>query len=632
MCGIAGIVAQTAIAPGALPAMLAPIRHRGPDGEGAWFNAERTVAFGHRRLAVIDPTPDGAQPMADPTGSAVITFNGEIYNYLEIAERLRAEGVALRTRCDTEVLLAAYMRWGEACLGALNGMFAFAIYDARKGTVFCARDRFGEKPFLFHRGPGFFAFASEYKSLLCLAGIDLSLDEARLIRFLHAPRQGLDDGRPTLFRAIEQLLPGEQAVLDVDTLELAVSRYWDVVPDAEAAALSDAAAAERFRALLTDSVRLRLRSDVPVGSCLSGGLDSSAIVCLSRRLLGDDRPYNVFTGRFPGTAADEWGYARQVIAETGTTSHVTEPTAAGFLQDIDAFVWLNELPVGSASQYAQWCVFRAARENGVTVLLDGQGADELLGGYEQYFASYLAALEPKERADEARAIRARYPLALDDASAALKRRLPQGVRRGLARMTGKGSDPSFGLTADAAARLRRCAGRPADPRFGPLGAALYEDSFHAHLPTLLRYGDRNSMAHSREVRLPFCDHRIAELVLSLPPRLLMGDAQTKRLLRRSMEGILPDAIRTRWNKQGFLPPQDDWLGGSLRPLLHEIIDSRRFAERGYWNVPWWRRCLERFEAGERHLASTLWRPLMAETWHTRFLDRIAALPKSPVSA
>lgn len=628
MCGIAGILARRAVRPEAIDVMLTQMAHRGPDGEGAWFSDDGTIAIGHRRLAVIDPTPAGAQPMADPTGQYVLTFNGEIYNYLEIAERLRAEGVSLRSQCDTEVLLAAYMAWGEACLQEFNGMFAFALYDARRNILFCARDRFGEKPFLYHRSPDLFAFASEYKALLSLEGIRSSLEQPHLMRFLHMPRQGLDDETQTVFSDIQQLLPGEQAVLHLDTMEFHVSRYWDVTPDPEIARLGEDDAVARFRDLLSDSIKLRLRSDVPVGSCLSGGLDSGSIVCLSRQQLGDHAPYHVFTGRFPGTNADEWQYAQEIVSLTGTVSHITEPTADGFLEDLKDFIWFNELPVGSSSQYAQWKVFQQAKDVGITVLLDGQGADELLGGYEQYFTNYLDTLPDDQRTSEARVIEERYPLALSTGPARWKRKLPAALRRLLARATGKGSDPIFGLSDEAAASIRNMPPVSPRARYNSLSDALYEDSFRAHLPTLLRYGDRNSMAHSREVRLPFCDHRIAEFTLSLPPKYLMGNAQTKRLLRQSMAGILPERIRTRWNKQGFLPPQENWFNEGLLTYLRDLMENRQFAERGHWNVSWWQACLKRFEAGEEQLAWTLWRPLIAEAWQAGFVDRIDAMPKT----
>jgi asparagine synthase (glutamine-hydrolysing) len=356
-----------------------------------------------------------------------------------------------------------------------------------------------------------------------------------------------------------------------------IARYWDVQPDTSVATLSETDAQRRFRDLLTDSVRLRLRSDVPQGSCLSGGLDSSAVVCIARQLLGDDTPYDTFTGRFPGSKADEGEWAEEIIRAAHTQSHVAEPKPEGLLAEIADFAWHNELPVGSASQYAQWCVFRLAKQAGITVLLDGQGADELLGGYEQYFEPYLESLEPQRRADERARIAARYPLGLSTPRQRLSRRLPRRAAHGLAGTIHTGSDAAFGFAWPVAERMYRSVAKP-DGRssFHPLAAALRHDMMSATLPVLLRYGDRNSMAHSREVRLPFCDHRLAEFVFSLPPAHLMGGAETKRLLRESLAGILPEKIRTRWNKQGFVPPQVDWFRGALGPAVRcDVVDAHR---------------------------------------------------------
>lgn len=633
MCGIAGIVGQRPINTRAVEAMMARMVHRGPDDAGIWTGSDSRVVLGHRRLAIIDPTPAGHQPMASQDGDAVLTYNGEIYNYLELAERLKAEGVVFRSQSDTEVLLAVYQRWGIAGFAELNGMFAFAIYDSRQNRLICARDRFGEKPFLYAAGEGFFAFASEFKALLGLAGVSSEVDDLRVIRFLHQPRQGLDDAPETAFAGVRQLLGGEVLELDCQNLAVSTSRYWDLTPAGDAAGLDQAEAAARFAELLSDAVAIRMRSDVAVGSCLSGGLDSSTIVCLNRRQLISGEPYHVFTGRFPDTAADEWLYAQQVIDATGVECHETEPTAAGLAGELANFVWHNELPVGSASQYAQWCVFRLAKAQGVTVLLDGQGADEILGGYEQYFRAYLRSLVQNGDAalalQEEPAIRRRYPAAMADAGEVWKTRLPFALRRKLARLIGKGSDLRFGLNDWTLAGLSETGDEPEKPN---LHEALRADAFHAHLPTLLRYGDRNSMAHSREVRLPFCDHRLAELSFALPPQYLMGDAQTKRLLRAATKDILPEGIRTRWNKQGFLPPQESWFSNGLGQVAAEMIESQAFRERGLWDVRWWRRILKRLAAGEGHLAWVLWKPVIAEAWHRHFVDEINSAERTPVFA
>lgn len=633
MCGIAGIAATSAISDAAIPAMISRMGHRGPDGDGVWRSQDHRVAFGHTRLAVIDISDAGAQPMHDPSGQVTLVFNGEIYNYRELAERLRREGVELRSTCDTEVLLQAYMCWGRAMLAELNGMFAFCIHDSRDRTLFCARDRFAEKPFLFTATERHFAFASEYKALFALSDIPVEIDETRLMQFLADGRSGLDGDSGTAFHGVRQLRGGECLTLDLDSMGLKIERYWSPGPHPRAGQMHFADAVAEFRDLLSDSVKLRLRGDVEIGSCLSGGLDSSAIVCLAREILGD-QPYHVFCGRFPGTPADEWEYAAQVIDHTGAIAHVSEPSAPALLSRIGDFSWFNELPVASTSQFAQWTVFESARDASVTVLLDGQGSDELLGGYEQYFRNYLAALRADGQTTTARteaaAIRQRYPLALADDAEVLKRRLPDGLRRAIAGIAGKGSDVRFGLTAPPAGQYPAVDTGVSALAVNPLAEELIGESFATTLPALLRYGDRNSMAHSREVRLPFCDHRLAEFVLSLPPAFLMGDIQTKRLLRESIRGIVPEPVRERWNKQGFRPPQDSWLSGDMYETVRDVVHSREFANRGWWRVGWWQSALKRLKNGEAHLATPLWMPYITEMWMHHFVDRVRAETRVPI--
>jgi len=610
--------------------------HRGPDGEGLWskFIAEsRHLVLGHRRLSIIDLTDTGAQPMADAGGCHVITYNGEIYNYIEIRAELQRAGDQFHSTSDTEVILAAYARWGTSCLSRFNGMFAFALYDQARGVLFCARDRYGEKPFLYSAGDDFFAFASEYKALLLHPGVSDEIDEWCLIRAANNPSSGLDADRQTVFRGIQQLLPGEALEVDIHTLAPKVWRYWQVEPSALRESADERDIFAEFRELLIDAVRLRLRSDVTVGSCLSGGLDSSAIVGIVRRLLGEDVPYHTFTGRFPGTGADEWKYALEVISSTGVIAHTVEPTVDRFLDELPEFVWYNELPVGSSSQFAQWCVFKLARDQNVTVLLDGQGADEALGGYEQYFARYVEAL--RQRGDSARLarelpmIRERYPLALQRPVHSMRDRLPFGMRHWMSNRWGFGTNLLYGLRVEPARRVAEENALPMIPNFDPLANALVQDSFGRYLTTLLRYGDRNSMAHSREVRLPFCDHRIAEFVFRLPPHLLMGEVQTKRLIRESMRGILPEPIRSRWNKQGFRPPQDLWFRSPrMLARVRDTFSSAAFRESPYWIPGWWQQALARVEGGQIGLAWTIWSPFILEQWREHFVNRVRDLRKA----
>lgn len=621
MCGIAGIVSSgRPVNPAAVSAMTESLRHRGPDGSGLWHNNAARVGLGHRRLAILDPTPASAQPMVSADGSLALTYNGEIYNFLELRDALRAGGWAFATSGDVEVLLAAYQMWGTDCVERLNGMFAFAIFDSRRHILFCARDRFGEKPFLYAPGDGWLAFASEYKALFSLANVSPAIDEMRLARFLAKPSDGLDRSEQTVFPAVRQLPPAHWMTIDTETLETRLEPYWKGRPNPDVARLTAGEAAEEFRSLLCDSVKLRLRSDVPLGSCLSGGLDSGSIACLVRNQLGAEAPYHTFSGRFPGSLADEGSYIDVIADAVRALRHDVFLDPAQLANEMDDFVWANELPVDSPSQYAQYGVFRLARENGVLVLLDGQGADEVLGGYEQYFAAYLSTVGQADRAS----IEERYPGMLRR-TAPWHARLPKGIRTRIAKLTGWGSNLAFGLRPDLAPFAK-----------SNDGATLHEmlrcDSLDGFLGTLLRYGDRNSMAHAVEVRLPFTDHRVFEFAQGLSPQALMGDAQTKRLLREAMRGTLPEPLRLRWRKQGFLPPTADWLAGPLLPMLEATIHQPSFKNSPFWRAGWWATALNRFKRGETGVAAGLWKVLATERWRAAFLDRIHRQPKQPALA
>lgn len=637
MCGILGILTRHERLLPRLEPLLKSMAHRGPDGQGICTKSGEwgAIRLGHRRLSVIDLSDAASQPMNDVSRRYHLVFSGEIYNYVELREELTSRGARFLTLSDSEVILEAFRHWGTNCLARFNGMFAFAIWDSEQSRLFCARDRYGEKPFLYVAKPDFFAFASEYKALLQIPGVSRDHDDMRLLSAAYNAGSGLDSDRQTLFRDIQQLLPGEALEIRLPSLDLRCWRYYEPTFSDSRSNQSDESIFDEFRELLIDSVRIRLRSDVPVGSCLSGGLDSSAIVCIVRRLLGAEATYHTFTGQFPGSYADETRHALKVVAATGAANHLVEPTVDRFVDELPRFMWMNELPVGSSSQFAQWCVFDLAKQNGITVLLDGQGSDELLGGYEQYFALYLESLH--EVGDGARVaaevphIRERYSLALTPPVRALRDWLPFRLRHLMANRLGIGSNLLYGLRPAVAERVMTETARCRLPGFNALSSALAEDSFGRFLTTLLRYGDRNSMAHSREVRLPFCDHRLADFALSLPPHLLMGDVQTKRLLRESMRGILPESIRTRWNKQGFRPPQDLWFRSKrFLTIVRDTLAEPSFRHSPYWIGPAWERMLARVEAGELALGWTIWQPFVIEAWRHHFLNRIA--PAQPLAA
>jgi asparagine synthase (glutamine-hydrolysing) len=583
MCGIAGILSPSLASSRAVQAMMDLQSYRGPDGDGLWLSPDGRCALGHRRLAIIDLSERGRQPMLDPAAGLAITYNGEIYNFLEVRERLRGLGHAFATDSDTEVLLRAYQQWGVDCLAELNGMFAFALWDGRRQSLFCARDRFGEKPFVYALAGGAFVFASEAKALALLRGVDGEVDDGVLAAYAADGSTAVDASERTLLRGVRQLLPAH--ALEVSFAKGAVGPirprcYWsvDVTARSEYGADDEKRAARDLLELLTDSVRLRLRSDVPVGSCLSGGLDSSSVVCLMRRL-EPAADLRTFTGRFPGHALDEGAFAQQVARACRTQAFEVEPTPERFALEAERVYWHAEFPIGGTSQFAQWCVFHLASRHGVTVLLDGQGSDELLGGYgNQITAAFLRQLAARrqwrpwlsERAAAARS----HPTLFSWPRLLLARPGLAPVRRLLRRHGGRPRVAREDLF-DAAWLASARGLRPEPPEIEriddrhALSRILWTLAFRTMLSSLLRFGDRLSMAHSREVRLPFCDHRLAELVFGFSPELLMGGGEVKRVLRTAIRGLVPDPIATR-SKQGFMPPQERWLLGPLRAFVADL--------------------------------------------------------------
>jgi asparagine synthase (glutamine-hydrolysing) len=367
-------------------AMRDIIAHRGPDDAGIWASDDGQAILGHRRLSILDLTPSGHQPMRDESRNFTIVFNGEIYNFVELREELKSKGYRFRSSSDTEVLLAAYNHWGTDCLSRLNGMFGFAIWDEHRHHLFAARDRFGEKPFYYFCGGGVFLFGSEIKALLASQLINVRPNHRAICRYLLHHES--DCGAETPLEGIFALPPAHGLLYSPSQGEFKTWQYWDLDPHREILLPSDAAYAERFRELMQDSVRIRLRSDVPVGSSLSGGLDSSTIVRLVASQLKGTRQ-TTFSARFEDPRIDEGPYIECLTRHFALESNNAYPTPTGLLENISRITWHQEHPSCTASTYAQWTVMRLAREHGVTVLLDGQGGDEILAGYPSYHASYF---------------------------------------------------------------------------------------------------------------------------------------------------------------------------------------------------------------------------------------------------
>jgi asparagine synthase (glutamine-hydrolysing) len=600
MCGIAGVVSRDREALGAVAAMTRALRHRGPDDEGYLLADSRTgrtcahrgadtaagvdatplpslppegtdVALGHRRLAILDLSPAGHGPMASADRTLWITYNGEVYNYVELRDELRGRGHEFRTGTDTEVLLAAYAEWGEDALRHLNGMFAFALYDARRGVLFAARDRFGVKPFFYHHTLGLFAFASEIKGVLANPRVARAVHEPTLAGFLS--RGQLDEGEQTFFEGVLSLPAAHRLTLDVKSGRLAVSRWYDVPVPAEERAADPSA----FRALLEDAVRLRLRSDVDVGTCLSGGLDSSSLVALTARLRQGDRGRRAFSILYDEPGMIERPFVEAVVAATGVEAHETSASAADLLADLPALIRHQDEPIPSAGPFSHWRVMRLAHEHGMKVLLDGQGADEILAGYPYQLGAFFG--ETAARSGTGRAIReARAatqvtgrPLMFHLGLLAYQRLpLPAALRRlAVGRFSTHTHVPRAMLEPGLAARLAPDAGLRHLPR-ATLREERLANLWRTSLPALLRYEDRNSMAFGIEARTPFLDYRLVEHAIALPAQALVKGGWSKAILRDAMSGVLPETVRLRRDKLGFTTPEKRWMA-ELAPHVREWL-------------------------------------------------------------
>jgi len=615
MCGISGILRAGGepVPPGLVDAMVATLRHRGPDGDGTYFAPG--IAFGHTRLAIIDLTAASDQPFIDEAAGLALSFNGEIYNYIELRDELKARGHSFRSAGDTEVLLRAYEEWGPGCLAKLNGMFAFALWDSVKRTLLLARDRFGEKPLYVARSPKGLVFASEMKAILAVRPELREPNHRAIYRYL--ARGDLDLDHESFFAGIESLPGGSYLLLDSEGRG-DVKRYWE--PRACDVPSTREAAIERFRELLFDSVRIRLRSDVPVGSSLSGGIDSSSIVAtIHAQKAAQAVHQKTFSARFHSKAHDEGRFIEVVTKRVEADAHDVWVEPERFIDEFELLQHHQEEPMASASPFAQWLVMRLARENNTTVLLDGQGADEILAGYEQAHGMFLAHWLRRGRIDrligELGAYGRRYRSFRDPVQFAAYYSLPEGFRDRLVERYYR----SASVVSPELHRTHAPAHVDAPRPFGDrLRNELVRWQTTTQLPEFLRYADRNSMAFSREVRLPFLDHRLTEFCFGLPPDMLLRGATTKVVLREAMRGIVPDKILDRKDKLAYAPPQRQWNHGPLRGWVSTML-QRAASRTEIFSAEAVHTVQARFESGGDDTLA--WRIASTEAWFDAVVER-----------
>jgi asparagine synthase (glutamine-hydrolysing) len=572
MCGIAGIIQSAPLSDiTRVQKMTESLSHRGPDGQSFWQNEDKSVLLGHRRLSIIDLSAAAAQPMHYLHRYTII-HNGEIYNYIELRKELEKKGYVFTTRSDTEVILAAYDLWKDGCPEHFDGMFSFAIWDEKEKKLFAARDRFGEKPFFYHFTNEQFFFASEMKGLWA-AGVPRNANLKMLFNFITIGYLN-NPSRPeeTFFEDIFKLPPASGLYYTPSTGELIIGNYWDIDIDIQHKNISDEEAIEQFNELFNVSVKRRLRSDVALGTSLSGGLDSSSIAASVSGLIDPGPAFSSFTAGFPGFEKDELAFSNRVATLFGFQQNIVRISAEELVADWEDFCCQQEEPVGSAGVYAQYKVFELAKTNHVTVLLDGQGADETLAGYHKYYKWYWQELFQKRQLSKSRELTAARDLGVQEKFGIkniIASLLPELASVILERRYLLNAFNQENLDRDFV-RLQSKEAYYSTPPYTGLNGRLYFSTFMHGLEELLRYADRNSMAHGREVRLPFLSHELVEFVFSLPPQFKIRQGWTKWLLRKAMDKKLPDEITWRRDKNGFEAPQRTWMQNKrVQEMIHE---------------------------------------------------------------
>ena len=623
MCGIAGLVSfNNSSVVSHVTQMTERLRHRGPDGEGYLFvsgenifpasgtdtseqiinshlpyspslvvetlNDSCSLGFGHRRLTILDLSETGHQPMCDSEKRYWITYNGEIYNYKELRDELKQKGHRFISESDTEVIIYAYKEWGAKCLQRFNGMWAFVIYDSQEKILFGARDRFGVKPFYYFHDKNYFAFASEQKALVCLPFIKKEINPAAVFDFFVSSE--LENEPQGFFRNVFELTPASYFKLETLTGILQIENYYSLDFNSEFAAYDENQFrnyCEVVREKLIQSVSYRLRSDVPVGICLSGGIDSSAIAGIIRYLLSQHVQLNIgerlktFTASFKEKQFDESDFAESAAQFTGAIRNRTFPDTDSLLKNLKDLVYSQDIPLWSTSTFAQHSVMKLAKENGIKVVLDGQGGDELFAGYRNYYPFYwrelLAHGKYHDFFKEINSASGNINLL---ARAILKNKVINNIPAQLRGSIYKSRNPKLNyLNSDFFRANQSRMIKESEPR--TLNEALREDFISKRLKIFLKCEDRCSMWHSVESRVPFTDdHELTEFVFSIPGAYKIRNGVNKVLLREAMKVFLPEKIYSRKDKMGFTTPHNSWIcqmKDELRPMFTEKIS-------GYINI------------------------------------------------
>ena len=599
MCGIAGFYGFRDDK--LIKEISKEIKHRGPDGEGFYLSDVATLL--NRRLAIID-VKGGNQPIYNEDGSIVVAYNGEIYNYRELTKELKKAGHKFKTSSDTEVIIHGYEEWGDKCFDKLNGMFAIALYDSNKNKLLLVRDHFGIKPLYFAQSGSHLVFGSEIRAIIKSGVVKKQPNDRIIYRYLKYRVH--DDGRETFFKNVSRLLPGE--LLEITKKGSSIRKYTNL--ENELLQLKgEGVDVGKFKRELIKAVKYRLISEVPVGTCLSGGLDSSTVVSVVNKLLNDKvseagsvgRIQNTFSAVFPGSINDEEKYIDELLIKVNAKSHKVIPDPTKFFDEIEDFIKTQEEPTISTGPYAQYKVMEMAHKK-VTVVLDGQGADEMMAGYLPYYFVYLKQLLRQKKYFKVISegltsidVIKRYIYAKIEPTISVDKLLNNNFRK-------KYIKEKFSVEGNN------------------LKKRLIQDIFSNSLQSLLRYEDKNAMRFSIEGRVPFLDFNLLKTVFSMDDEAIIKNGWNKYVLREATKGILPPLIRNRRNKIGFTTPENEWFM-KMKNRIYTIFSEDNFGKRKYFNQAKVLEAFQRFIKGEISDSMVFWRILNLEMWLRIYFDK-----------
>ncbi|NOX15392.1 MAG: asparagine synthase (glutamine-hydrolyzing) [Epsilonproteobacteria bacterium] len=617
MCGIVGFISSDKVSEDTLSKMLHSIDHRGPNDDGYHYSKllNKNIFLGHTRLSILDTSFQGHQPMISNDGNFELIYNGEVYNYIEIREELKAKGYLFDSSSDTEVVLKSFIEWGSDCFAKFNGMWALAIYDRVNKKIILSRDRVGKKPLYYYRDNDKFIFASEIKAILKYPNLEIKPNLKKVYKYLSTNYRYIDIDTESYFENIYQIEKSNVVEIDLD-LNMTSKKYWEL-KEFNNSKKNEKDTIEEFKELIVDSVRLRLRSDVPVGCFLSGGMDSTSITSIAYKVLKTPiMTFSGITGEEKGIY-DETEYINEVIKETNAKYRFIKPDPTDIFDTIDEMLDYHDEPICTVTWYSLYLIVKNMKDSNVPVVLNGHGGDELLAGYWDHYQYNFYDLKNDDKLEYE--IKNWYKNHKRDMSEIEKYKLMiEKVMNKEEKEIDKFPDYSYVFSDDFQCKFNLNIELDSIKCDSILTKRMYKELFYETVPASLRAEDRNTMAHSIESRSPFLDHRLIEYCYALDNKYKIRDGIGKWILRESMKGILPEKVRTRKDKAGFIAPADEWFRTINKDQIIEMLGSKEFEDLGIFNINVLREVYGEHLGGEKNHQMFLWQLINIYLWYKKF--------------